>query len=816
MMAYKQLFVFIFLWIGIYNLSRAQSYLQFQNIDTAISQEQNKIIKTVQKADKSKFLLNLVHLFIIKGNYKKAFTTLEEIPQDILNKNHRVKTRYLDFKGLIFFNQSDVESAKTLWDQSFTIKNNCKSIDSSSIARTYDFYSKYYSYYINKQKAYNYGLKALNILRQIKENSFLFIETYRDYSYSFKIYKRKNDFWQSIADYQKMLDTVITICKKNRYNFFLEQLYHDYGNSYTDIVSALMQSGKKQEAKKPYNKAHTFYNLDIAIRSKYFGKNNTDNGITFFTLGLLEHFSQNSRKQELEYYNKALQCYYPDKNKIMDFDTAVTDKYQVLQIIEYKTDVLLSLYRKTSNIKYLFSAIKVSKQAISFWQDVLTNFKSFEISKVLSIYYILPFRSGIKISTELFRRTGNQEYLNQAFEFSELEKHAILTREILKQKATLQKNIEVISLDSVQKKLQSNQAIIEYGGMEIFLIKKDTTLLIENNSRLDKNFADSLTNAIVSSDITHFAYYLHKFYKRYFEPVKKHLNQIADITIIPSYNLGQIPFDCLIDSLPNGKSLSYKTFHYLIQDYKISYAFSATLKYASGENQSVLKKIYGLAPYFTGNSSLPFSQNLFKNLATKYAGNFVSSVDTSFFTDAGQYSIIHLATHEQLDTIDNMRSKILTSNLQSGKYVLLSDFYKHKLNTKLAIFLTCESSVGKAYYGDQANSFLRALRYAGVPATITTLWKVDDQTSNQILSDFYHNLIDNKETISTALHHAKMNYLAQAKTDDDFNPYYWAGIIFTGSDIPINIAGKSPSINYWLIALISLLVVIFFLFRKKN
>lgn len=67
----------------------------------------------------------------------------------------------------------------------------------------------------------------------------------------------------------------------------------------------------------------------------------------------------------------------------------------------------------------------------------------------------------------------------------------------------------------------------------------------------------------------------------------------------------------------------------------------------------------------------------------------------------------------------------------------------------------------------------RAFTYAGTPSVITTLWKVNDRASYELMREFYSNLKGRKT--------AEALRQAQLKTMKEFpEPFYWAAYQLTG------------------------------------
>ena len=61
------------------------------------------------------------------------------------------------------------------------------------------------------------------------------------------------------------------------------------------------------------------------------------------------------------------------------------------------------------------------------------------------------------------------------------------------------------------------------------------------------------------------------------------------------------------------------------------------------------------------------------------------------------------------------------------------------------------------------------------------------------------------------------NYLTNAKSSDEANPLYWAGLVMYGNDKTFDI---SKPFNYWLVGivggLIALVLIGFLIYRKKS
>ncbi|WP_353197471.1 CHAT domain-containing protein, partial [Parapedobacter defluvii] len=85
----------------------------------------------------------------------------------------------------------------------------------------------------------------------------------------------------------------------------------------------------------------------------------------------------------------------------------------------------------------------------------------------------------------------------------------------------------------------------------------------------------------------------------------------------------------------------------------------------------------------------------------------------------------------------------------------------------------------------------------GCPSVVMSLWKIDEQSSTDIITVFYENL-KNGESKSTALRNAKLKLMHQ-HAGRLSHPYYWAGLALIGDAEPLY---KSYAWLYWSLGLL--------------
>ncbi len=94
--------------------------------------------------------------------------------------------------------------------------------------------------------------------------------------------------------------------------------------------------------------------------------------------------------------------------------------------------------------------------------------------------------------------------------------------------------------------------------------------------------------------------------------------------------------------------------------------------------------------------------------------------------------------------------------------------------TGLVVLSACSTQMGKLSAGDELEGLTRAFLYAGTPAVLSSLWRVEDDSTAFLMTRFY-----------THLRHgagrAESLQLAQIETRKRFpHPYQWAAFVLTG------------------------------------
>jgi CHAT domain-containing protein/tetratricopeptide (TPR) repeat protein len=103
-------------------------------------------------------------------------------------------------------------------------------------------------------------------------------------------------------------------------------------------------------------------------------------------------------------------------------------------------------------------------------------------------------------------------------------------------------------------------------------------------------------------------------------------------------------------------------------------------------------------------------------------------------------------------------------------------------NCELAVLSACDTNVGVRRAGQGVASLQKALQMAGARSVITSLWRVPDEATKELMLDFYRRLWGEKKPKWQALWEAKMKI--RNEKDESGGPKYttrdWAAWVLTG------------------------------------
>ncbi len=150
--------------------------------------------------------------------------------------------------------------------------------------------------------------------------------------------------------------------------------------------------------------------------------------------------------------------------------------------------------------------------------------------------------------------------------------------------------------------------------------------------------------------------------------------------------------------------------------------------------------------------------------------------------DFNSYQILHFATHGFLNLQNPELSGLVLSLYDENRapqngFLRMIDLYSMRLNADLVVLSACQTGLGKETDGEGIVGLTSGFMYAGASGVVSSLWKVEDAATAELMKRFYRAMLKENQTPSAALRIAK-NELRQIPRFS--NPRYWSGFTING------------------------------------
>jgi len=372
--------------------------------------------------------------------------------------------------------------------------------------------------------------------------------------------------------------------------------------------------------------------------------------------------------------------------------------------------------------------------------------------------------------------------------------------------------VEPITLNDVQGQLKEGELVLEYHlypdnaygiysnhnvGYVIAITNEKVDLYpIKNIKKLKAEIIEATALLKKPSTTIKQNKYYHQLSHRIFKSLipDKLGNTMTSYVIIPDDFLSFLPFESLISSINNTR--------YLLEDVNISYTHSLTFQHSiTSVVRDQFTNAVGFAPISFGYdqlSTLEFTRNELDFVKDVFTMNVFKENDASienFLSQLPKANVIHLATHASASQ-DNPWIAFNNSKLS------LDELYLTENVADLVVLSACDTSLGTLETGEGVMSLSRGFFYAGAKSTVSSLWSVDDKSTQLILASFYKYMALGKSKAG-ALQQAKIDYLNDHNGSEK-SPYYWSALILTGTNNVIDIPSTSH-VLIWVLLLIFLI-----------
>ncbi len=392
-----------------------------------------------------------------------------------------------------------------------------------------------------------------------------------------------------------------------------------------------------------------------------------------------------------------------------------------------------------------------------------------------------------------------------------------------------------VPVSAIQKKIENDETMIDYfisknydsgkRRIYIFVINRGSLNYVESD--VDSIFALKAHSLKLNNEPAGGAgessaciSALHYFYMKLIRPVERFIHN-KRIIVIPDEEINVLPFEAFLREAPGEGKCDFDGLHFLLEDYIISHAYSASLlpdPATPGRRATVVSfsPSYGTE---SGFDSLGGAVQEIRNINALMSGRshtFDKATKSMFLSAIKDSVIFHLAMHSVSDTANSLYSYLLFSTETDSNEEARLYNYEVSLNkiiSPMIVLSSCNSGTGNLYSGEGQLSLARSFILAGASSVVRTAWEVNDDSGSEIITRFYYYLSKGRNK-DEALRMAKVDFLKKSPPVLR-NPYYWAAYEILGDNGPI-INKDNRIVTFVTILVLISVSALFFYFRRRR
>lgn len=511
------------------------------------------------------------------------------------------------------------------------------------------------------------------------------------------------------------------------------------------------------------------------------------------------------------------------------------------ELFEYAKQLALELYDITKSKSYL-------NIVLGLHESMLYNRIRNQLNSKSSITYANIPEEVLEEEKRLKKALSSSILKNDALEsFFEVDNEWQNFLNVLKSEYPKYYNLKFASISkSILQQLEAtslkDKTLIRYTFIDnvlyAFIIYNQEIEVFKLNS---DDLSEQINSLQSDEPLTQINFeILHNLYAKLWQPIEKAI-KTDKVIIVPDQALFNLNFEMLTKTVVN--SYNKLPNESLLSRYIISYNYSLFLIDEDSKTIGYDDNFIGFAPEFnskmksdyqlaiTDSISLdrtyltllpqPFSKSLAQTSSRIFKGKSFINENASkqvFTEEANEHKIIHIGTHAESNNISPELSRLIfaknvNDTISSEDNSLYTyEIYNQNLSSNLAILTACETGKPTYQAGEGMISLAHAFNYAGSESILTSLWKIDEQSSAKIIENFY-GYIKKGLAKDEALQKAKLDYIASAE-GRTIAPQYWAGLVLIGDTTPIQLE-TSSNLIFWLLGIL-LLIILGILLRKKR
>jgi len=354
------------------------------------------------------------------------------------------------------------------------------------------------------------------------------------------------------------------------------------------------------------------------------------------------------------------------------------------------------------------------------------------------------YEGAISTSFDLYQITGDTSYLYQAFTASERSK-AYLLREALSGSKAKQFAGIYDSLLQDEKELKIKIAFYEKNLFEIehpAVGKEIDTVKVHSyqNNLFDLKREDE--NLVTTLEKDYPEYYQIKYETKVVSVKETRENMLDDHSAFVEYFMGDSTIYAFLITKNNIALQSIKSFdkaQKVVQELKTTFPLFASkfdlTRYQKLTQNSFLSYQNLLAPVLYSLETDPKKLIIASDGAVSYL-----PFELLLYKEATNYSIIHLATHAEVEDSNPLYSRIYFTNTNDSiedDTLHTYELYNMKLNADLVVLSGCATGSGEYVKGEGVMSLSRGVYVCRYRHVVLSLWQVSDVHTSELMGYFY-------------------------------------------------------------------------------
>jgi CHAT domain-containing protein len=168
--------------------------------------------------------------------------------------------------------------------------------------------------------------------------------------------------------------------------------------------------------------------------------------------------------------------------------------------------------------------------------------------------------------------------------------------------------------------------------------------------------------------------------------------------------------------------------------------------------------------------------------ARRAALDFDASRATVTDTSLADFRLVHFATHGFLNSAQPGLSGVVLSlvdreGADARGFLTATDVFNLRLGADMVVLSGCRTALGQDLRGEGLLGLSRGFMYAGAPRVVSSLWKVDDAATAELMTRFYRGILKQRLPPGAALRAAQRGLARRPRFR---HPFYWAAFQLQG------------------------------------